>query len=334
MIRLRTCRAHRLVEEGQRERSWLIEDLWGSDAVGILGGEPKCCKSFLALDMAVSVAGGTPCLGRFAVKRKQRVLLYAAEDSPEIVRRRLAGIATSKGQILDELDIHAITEPVLRLDRSSDRERLEGTIEKLAPRLLILDPFVRLHQIDENQSGEVAPILGSLRRLQRKYGVAIVVVHHARKGGGRGRAGQELRGSSEFHAWGDCYVYVRRRKEKLFLSVEQRDAPGMEGLLVELTDQDGGLALRILEQDRALENDTETDQRDPTTRLLEALRLAEAPMTGEQLRAATRMRTQTLGNLVRELVDQGAVRRTSQGYEPAPDSGADPSSSLFPSRPP
>jgi hypothetical protein len=27
----------------------------------------------------------------------------------------------------------------------------------MRPRLLILDPFVRLHRIDENASGEVAP---------------------------------------------------------------------------------------------------------------------------------------------------------------------------------
>jgi hypothetical protein len=32
--------------------------LWSHDAVGIVGGEPKCCKSFLALDLAVAVAAG------------------------------------------------------------------------------------------------------------------------------------------------------------------------------------------------------------------------------------------------------------------------------------
>jgi hypothetical protein len=41
-----------------------------------------------------------------------------------------------------------------------------------------------------------------LRELQRRHGLAIVVVHHARKGAGNVRAGQSLRGSSEFHAWG------------------------------------------------------------------------------------------------------------------------------------
>lgn len=334
MSRLRTCRAHRLVAEGQRERSWLIEDLWSRNGVGIVGGEPKCCKSFLALDMAVSVAGGAPCLGRFPVKQQQRVLLYAAEDDPAIVRRRLAGIAASKNRLLDELDIHAITEPVLRLDRSSDRERLEGTVAKLAPRLLILDPFVRLHQIDENQSGEVAPILGALRHLQRKYDLAVVVVHHARKGGGRGRAGQELRGSSEFHAWGDCNLYVRRRKEKLLLTVEHRDATGHADIPMDLVEEDGGLALRILKQDQLLERDDDIEERDPATRLLDAIRGAAAPMTAEQLRLACRMRNQTLRQVLRSLVEQGAVQHTSDGYESAPQSGHHAESSPFPSRPP
>ena len=332
MIRLRTCRAHRLVEEGPREQEWLIDGLWSRRGVGIVGGEPKCCKSFLALDMAASVAGAVPCLHRFPVPQALRVLLYAAEDDPSIVRRRLAGIAASKGLILDELDIHAITEPVLRLDQTRDREKLEATVAQLAPRLLILDPFVRLHQIDENQSGEVAPILGSLRRLQRKYDVAIVVVHHARKGGGRGRAGQELRGSSDFHAWGDCNLYVRRRKEQLLLTIEQRDSVGQVDLPMGLVEADGGLAPRML--DEAAELPPEDAERDPARRLLGALREAKKPLTAEQLRSASRMRTQTLGQVLRDLVDSGGVRRVGRCYEAAPSSRDGPTPALFPSRDP
>ena len=63
------------------EQRWLVTSLWSEEAVGIIGGEPKCCKSFLALDLAVAVAAGTPCLRRFAVPRPGRVLLYAAEDA-------------------------------------------------------------------------------------------------------------------------------------------------------------------------------------------------------------------------------------------------------------
>ena len=75
------------------ELCWLVEGLWADQAVGIVGGEPKSGKSFLALDLAVAVASGAPCLGRFPVAKTGRVLLYAAEDAYHVVRQRLQGIA-------------------------------------------------------------------------------------------------------------------------------------------------------------------------------------------------------------------------------------------------
>jgi hypothetical protein len=56
-----------------------------------------------------------------------------------------------------------------------------------------------------------------LRELQRRHDVAVLVVHHAKKGGGV-RAGQALRGSSEFHAWGDSNLYLRRDGDDLSLA--------------------------------------------------------------------------------------------------------------------
>jgi hypothetical protein len=38
----------RLTED--EEHRWLIAGLWSEQAVGIVGGKPECCKSFLALD--------------------------------------------------------------------------------------------------------------------------------------------------------------------------------------------------------------------------------------------------------------------------------------------
>jgi hypothetical protein len=54
-----------------------------------------CCKTFLALDLAVSVAAGTPCLRRFPVSRAGR-LLYA-EDPLDIAPRRLDEICAASG---------------------------------------------------------------------------------------------------------------------------------------------------------------------------------------------------------------------------------------------
>ena len=242
--------AHRLLDRPEQQR-WLVTDLWSEEAVGIIGGEPKCCKSFLALDLAVAVAAGTPCLRRFPVVRPGRVLLYPAEDALHIVRRRLDGICAAAGLDLAELDLQVITAPSLRLDLEADRARLDETVARLRPRLLILDPFVRLHRIDENISGEVAPLLAFLRELQRRHAIAVVVVHHAKKGAANIRAGQALRGSSEFHAWGDSNLYLRRASDdRIVLTVEHRAASAMPSVTLELAQRAQALALEPVQIDR------------------------------------------------------------------------------------
>src|SRR6202795_4333136 len=100
--------AYRLADRAEEQR-WLVTGLWSEQAVGIVGGEPKCCKSFLALDLAVAVASGTPCLRHFSVPQPGRVLLYAAEDALHVVRRRLEGICVAAHFSLQDLDVHVIT---------------------------------------------------------------------------------------------------------------------------------------------------------------------------------------------------------------------------------
>jgi hypothetical protein len=293
------------------ERRWLIETLWCEEAVGIVGGEPKCCKSFLALDMAVATASGSPCLRRFAVPRPGRVLLYAAEDALHIVRRRLEGICRAAGVELAGLDLQVITAPSLRLDLAADRQRLEDTVAQMRPRLLVLDPFVRLHRIDENQSGEVAPLLAYLRELQRTYKLAVVVVHHARKGAARARAGQALRGSSEFHAWGDSNLYLRRAGEALTLSIEHRAAPSQAGLPLRLVADGDELALALVES-RPVE--PVSAPLSANERVEAALAEAQSALSVAALRQACRMRMQTVSSCLAQLVADGRVEKQQNGY--------------------
>lgn len=300
--------AWRLAERAPELR-WLVNQLWSHDAVGIVGGEPKCCKSLLALDLAVAVAAGVPCLRRFAVPGSGRVLLYAAEDAPEIVRRRLEGIAAAAGVSLRDLDIQVITVPTLRLDLPADRVSLKQTVAQLRPRLLILDPFVRLHRIDENASGEVAPLLAYLRELQREYDVAIIVVHHAKKGAGNVRAGQALRGSSEFHAWGDSNLYLRRDGDTLTLAVEHRAAPALKPMKIELVEAGEALALRLVER-----NDSEVPV--PSSldeRITAVLATAPSPIPFAELRSKCRVRNATLYERLAVLTATGRIARDGDG---------------------
>src|SRR5438876_12408771 len=109
------------------------------------------------------------CLATFAVPAPGPVLLYAAEDSESALRLRLESLAEHHRLHLAYLDIRVITADSLRLDRAADQERLEATLMLHRPALLILDPLVRLHAIDENAAGEIAALLGYLRRVWLSY---------------------------------------------------------------------------------------------------------------------------------------------------------------------
>ena len=305
-----TSRAFELPVLAEQQR-WLIEDLWADEAVGVIGGEPKSNKSVLALDMSVAVASGTPCLGRFAAMQKGRVLVFAAEDAQHVVRSRLDGLSHSHGVDFESLDVHVITAPSLRLDLESDRRLLVTTVELLKPKLLVLDPFVRLHRRDENVSAEVAPLLAHLRELQRRCSLAVVLVHHAKKGASHMRGGQALRGSSELHAWGDSNLYLGRTGDRLTLVAEHRAAACVGPLDIELHVAGELMALRVEQQQRAPEPQPVSSIEDLVR---QAFAGAGGALTFGELRTACRIRTQRLYQTLAQLTAAGQIEKTPAGY--------------------
>jgi hypothetical protein len=297
------------VEENKR---WLIEELWADQAVGLIGGEPKLGKSFLALNIAVSIASGALCLRRFKPAQTGRVLLFAAEDSLHIVRQRLEGICLASNIQLHNLDIQVITVPTLRLDVAADRNRLKDTVKHLRPKLLLLDPFVRLHARDENSSSDVAPILGYLRDLQRHYQLAVILVHHARKGANNIRAGQALRGTSELHAWGDSNMYLRRYGNDLTLTVEHRAAAPIPDIPVAIQGHNNQLSLMVIESKPASTQEKKTSAFD---RVVNVLKRTNTPLPFSDLRKACHIRTERLSETLRELRKNGTIIKTRQGYQ-------------------
>jgi hypothetical protein len=306
-------------EDGPR---WLVEPLWARAGVGILGGAPKCCKSWLALDMALAVASGTRCLGAFEVRDPGTVLLYMAEDAAPVVKSRLRGICRHRGLDLAAMPVHLITAPALRLDRADDQARLRAAVAQYAPRLLVLDPFVRCHRIDENDAGQVSALLGYLREVQRAHDVAVVVVHHARKNGAGGPAGQSLRGSGDFFAWADSLLYLRRQRGRLLLSVEHRGAPAPDPIGLALAGGADDIHLAIDEADREPNGD-EGDGPTLDQLVLAALTQATTPVTRPELRARVHVRNERLGEVLARLAAAGAILRLGDRWT-IPDSHSRP----------
>jgi hypothetical protein len=303
-------RASQLAQSGPQTQ-WLIEGLWSQQAVGILGGEPKCCKSFLALDIAVSVASGSPCLRKFPVPRPGKVLLFPAEDSLPVVRQRLDGIAAAAQVAFASLPIDVITAPTLRLDTPADRQRLSNTVQQLQPALLILDPLIRLHRVDENDATQIAGLLSFLRQLQRQFKLAVLLVHHARKDSNSSRPGQALRGSSELHGWGDSNLYMRRKGPQLTLSTEHRAAPSQDHIPLHLSQVGSSLSLTVVAAAATADPPPES----VAQRLRRLLADQKEPISVQRLRQLAGLRTSTVCDALAVLSEQGLVCHDSRGYQ-------------------
>jgi hypothetical protein len=289
---------------------WLVEGLWGAQAVGVIGGAPKCAKTWLGLDVALSVATGTACLGRYPVPEPGPALVYLAEDALPVVRERVAGMARHRGLDLAGVDVHVITTPRLRLDREPDRTRLLEAARQLRPRLLLLDPLVRLHGIDENNAGEVAELLAYFRALQRQLELSVVLVHHTRKNAAPGAAaGQALRGSSDIHAFGDSNLYLRRTRDRLVLQSEHRAAPASPPVHLELVVADAQTAhLEIVAEPQ------DGCRRGLEERVLELLAGGKV-LSRASLRDSLAVKNERLGTALESLERAGRLYRTAAGWQ-------------------
>ena len=305
---LNVVRATELAARPRRPR-WLIRPLCPHPSVIIAGAQPKSNKTWLSLDLAVSVASATPCLGHFPVDSPGLALIYLAEDSLPDVKIRLECLCKSRGLDLDQLNVHVITEPALRLDLEGDQRRLREAVARLEPRLLVLDPLVRLHRLDENSSQEMSRLLGYLRELQRAYDVSILLVHHTSKKA-HARHGQALRGSSDLHAWTDVGLYLTWHGERLRLTPELRTAAAPEPFDIALiTDDLEATHLEVCSPESAPASLTLPQQ------VLRALRAEDPrPLRGYTLREALGVNNARLCEALRELEEVGLASRTASGW--------------------
>jgi hypothetical protein len=274
---------------------WLIEGLWLERACGLIGGQPKCCKTWLGLEMMLAVASGAPCLGRFPIPQPGPVLLYLAEDHPAQIHKRLCGLAAQKGISLSGLPLYIILAPTLQLDAGADKEHLAEAIQTHKPRAVLLDPLVRLHALDENSARDMAALLGYFRQLERTYQTAILLTHHMTKRASR-RPGQGLRGSGDLHAFGDSNLYLSRNKDAVTCTVEHRHAQshpdfsfrlqGGEDPALELLD--GGLKSEALLSSLS-------------DRIVHCLSQTPAGLTRAELRSQLAVNNQKLGIALRQL---------------------------------
>lgn len=288
---------------------WLVDEVWGESEVGFISGVPKSYKSWLALDLAVSVATGGKFLDQFQCK-KHNVLLIQEEDPKPVLQDRLVKIGAGKEliwvkqtgphhiqyryELPDEL--HIISNQGFQIDEEW-LEQLETWIVEKDIRLVILDPLMMIAGagFDEFKAFEfMSKVLKPLKRLRAKTGAAICIVHHHTKGSAEGGA-RAMYGSVALWAWEEAALHL--------------DATGVGKVTAERFSKHAMLGPLLVEIGEIKEVWSPTLSTNIHADLYDLLSTMEAGATVDELSFKSGMSHDAVSRKLRELAKEGKAER-------------------------
>ncbi len=153
--------------------TYLIPDIL-PEGVTLLAGAPKIGKSWLCLDIAVTLAHGGTILGNKVVI-PTRTLYVSLEDTARRLKSRL------RKQCSAPINKHTI---VTEWDKGS--EAMFSLVAHMHTypdtKLIIIDTLSKFATIkDGNDYQETTAIITGLKNFAEKFNVSILLVHHAKK---------------------------------------------------------------------------------------------------------------------------------------------------------
>lgn len=205
---------------------WLVDDAWVDNSVGFISGRSKSYKTWIALDLALSVVSGESFLARYPIRRTGPVLLIQEEDPAAVLQDRLRLIAKSKGMLPEieqvsrklirirypDYPLHIINLQGFNLGVEEKVNQVRALIAQINPVMVILDPLIVLlpQGVDEFRGGEISAVLQSVKMWREEFGCSVVIVHHWNKGKNEEgeRFAEHMYGSFAFHAWLESALHV------------------------------------------------------------------------------------------------------------------------------
>lgn len=202
---------------------FLVDQLLPERSFTMMYGAPGSGKSFLAIDMALSVANGLPWHG---YETKQGAVLYIAGEGVAGMGKRWKAWTKHKG-LTEKADMHVLPVAVNFMDEA-EITRLLYTIDKLERQfaMVVVDTVHRsMHGAEENSAAEMAKFIDACDTIQRHTGGTMLAVHHSGKNSAQG-----ARGSNSLLGAVSTSLMVGKSDDVVTLRVEkQKDAEPIEG---------------------------------------------------------------------------------------------------------
>ncbi len=179
--------------------NYFVDGIFAAGSLNIVYGAPGTMKSLLLNDMLVCVAAGVEWLPPLPnrqdvmpVKTQQRPVVWVDVDNgTRIMHERFEAIGRARNLPADTPLFYAsMPEPWPDASKPEFMSALGRDLARLGVGVVVIDNFANITGgIDENKP-EIGNVMANLRRLAEKLQIALILVHHQRKGDStRGRPG-------------------------------------------------------------------------------------------------------------------------------------------------
>ena len=270
----------------------------------ILAGRPKSGKSWLTLQLAISVASGGVLASGLPVETPGRVVYFALEESKERTGSRLQRLVECPDITLQNIEFLYRIKPLM----SGGAQQLDDYLAASHPTLVVIDTFMALVQGGNNKRSNVMrdeySEINILRELAVKHQVAIVLVHHTNKDA-TATGIDAVAGSTGVTAAADCIWIMRRQPDKrAALEVIGREVE--QATFVMKLDLTGPIGWHIIESGDDAESSLERLE------ILELLR-DEGARSPAQIAAELKKSGSAIRMLLKKMYTSGSVTRNPNG---------------------
>ena len=207
---------------------WTIDGVIPQNSFSVMYGEPGAGKSFLALDMALSVAHNQSWHGRAVWGG---AVLYIAGEGVGGLGKRIKAWQAYYGVLCDAPLF--VLPTAVRMREDDEVEKLMRTIDGLGVDFscVFIDTVARaLLGGDENSATDMGMFVNACDAVKNHTKAAVVGIHHSGKDVARG-----MRGSTALLGAVDASVRVSRSDNALSMKMEkQKDAEPIEDLVFDM----------------------------------------------------------------------------------------------------
>lgn len=224
---------------GDTQYTWTVKNWLPSKTIAFMIAAPESYKTWMLLDLAVSIASGLPFIGNCKVEETGPVIIIQQEDFHGQMAQRLSTIIYSKitkqnpQNILetyndgsfsvpsyDNLPIYLHPDRELRFDNDDIMDKLEEQIAQIKPKAVLIDPLYSTVDTDDYMTKSIKD-LWRIKKMRDTYGCSFIIAHHTRKNTSGGTAREDSWGSQFLNAFLETGWQLRRTDSENTITVRR-----------------------------------------------------------------------------------------------------------------